>query len=124
MARKNTVIPISSFDPRLKDLLLQGTTKRIELPCTSKRQRVTLRNQLMDYRAAARREGLEGAEGLYRAKMSFGQPSEDEKIWPLIIAPRGSEFDDVLGGKKIESAVPTHAVSDILADLPVEEEKK
>ncbi len=122
MTRKNTVIPISSFDPRLKDLLLQGTTKRIEIPCTSSKQRISLRNQLMDYRAAARRAGLPDAEKLYRAKMSLGE--EKEGVFPLIIAPRGSEFNDILGGKAIESAVPVHQASDILADLPVTEEEK
>lgn len=122
MPRKNTVIPIESFDPRLRDLLLRGSKERIEIPCETKRQRVNLRNQLMDYRAAARRANLAEANQLYRAKMSLGEVKDDKFI--LIIAPRGSEFDSVLGSETSRPAVQRIGGVDPLDSLPTEEEKK
>jgi len=123
MPRKNTIVPIEAFDPRIKQLLLDGSIKRMEVPCTSSSQRTALRNQLFDYRARAREQKLEGAVQLYRAKVTFApvRGEGEERVWPLIIAPRGSEFDDVLGQAHVQEAVPIVASGDPLDDLKVEE---
>lgn len=122
MPRKNTIVPIESFDPRLKDLLIQGATQRVEIPCETQHQRTALRNQLFDYRARAREQKLEGAAQLYRAKVSFA--STEEHPYLLIIAPRGSEFDSILSRAKVMGAqAPTSPVADPLSDLPVENDK-
>jgi hypothetical protein len=123
MPRKNTIVPIEAFDPRLRQLLVDGSVKRMEVPCTSSSQRTALRNQLFDYRARAREQKLEGATQLYRAKVTFGatRGEGEERVWPLVIAPRGSEFDDVLGKAEQREAAPTIATLDPLDDLKVEE---
>lgn len=125
MPRKNTIVPIEAFDPRLKDLLLQGTTKRVIIPCTSASQRVAMRNQLFDYRARAREQKIADAEQLYRAKLTLGPVTGEGEArrFPLIIAPRGSEFDDVLSKATSEGAVAPlpETTLDPLDDLKVEE---
>lgn len=125
MPRKNTTVPIEAFDPRIKQLLLDGSVKRIEVPCISSSQRVALRNQLFDYRARAREQGVADATSLYRAKVTFGpiRGEGEARVYPLIIAPRGSEFDSVLSQASVVAApaiLPEEA-PDPLDELKVEE---
>lgn len=103
--RKGTSIPLEGFDPRLKELLTQGSVKRIDIPCESAHQRTALRNQLYTYRALARKENLPDAKNYYRASITHGG-ERDGKFW-LTIAPRGSEFDKVLADLKSSSVVHT-----------------
>jgi hypothetical protein len=121
--RKNTIIPIESYDPRLKQLLLDGSVKRIEIPCESHSQRISLRNQLLNYRARARELKMDGVAQLYRAKITASE-SRDDAPYLLVIAPRGSEFDSILDKASESSAVPATAGGDPLDDLPTEEEKQ
>lgn len=124
MPRKNTVVPITSFDPRLKDVLLEGAKRRVELLCSSRKQRYALRNQLYDYRARAREQKLSDADQMYRAKITDNLPTREQNgatVWPLIIAPRGSEFDDVLGQAGLDTTQPSPQGEDLLADFKVEE---
>jgi hypothetical protein len=118
MPRKNTIVPIEAFDPRLKTLLQDGCVKRVVIPCTSSEQRTALRNQLFDYRARSREQKIEGADTLYRAKITLGPiiGEADKRIYPLIIAPRGSEFDDVLSRVNVTDAVHEAAPTPDLLD--------
>jgi hypothetical protein len=120
MPRKGVKIPISSYDPRLKELLLRASREAVTILCTSAKQRTSLRNQLMNYRARARDEKLEFAEQLYRAKLSLGEKTPEGK-YPLVVAPRGSEFNDILGGGNPAGTGQVYDRADPLADFNPED---
>lgn len=127
--RKNTIIPIEAFDPRLRTMLKEGCLKRVEIPCTSSEQRTALRNQLMNFRARNREQNGPDANELYRCQIVLG-PVEGEgeaRRFLLIIHPRGAQFDDALRAANIsdvieQSARPSKAEGgDLLDNFKVEE---
>lgn len=116
--RKNVRIPIEAYDPRIRELLLKGSLERVEIPCDTTAQRNSLRNQFFNYRARARDANLDGVEQMYRAKLELPRLKRPDGKYLLVIAPRGSEFNDVLEGattKTVAKPLPF----DPLSDLPV-----
>lgn len=90
-----TNLPLSSFDPRYKQLLLRGAGERFEVPCSSLKEARALRARIHTFRS--------------RAKKHFGdrQREEWEPLFQciiflreaplrLIFTPRSSEFDAAL----------------------------
>lgn len=109
-------IPLSGYDPRFRELLLRGAKETVIVPCRDNTERVALRNQLQAYRVRCKEAGTEDWEQLYRARVSTPARTTN-----LIIAPRGSEFDEALSkvtGGKLEVEKLS---SDPLADLPAED---
>jgi len=87
--------PLSSFDPRLRELLLQGSTGVVEVPCASRGEAIRLRQRFNQFRFAAKQHwGAEAPhewEPLYRCIVQ----QDGAK---LTLRPRDSEFDSALSG--------------------------
>jgi hypothetical protein len=93
-SRRKPPTPLSSFDPRFRELLLQGAKEVVEIPCASRSEAVRLRQRLNQYRFAAKQyfgEADHSAwEPLYRCIVQ-------QKDTVLLLRPRDSEFDKALG---------------------------
>lgn len=104
--------PISAHDPRLRDLLLQGSQSPIEVPVPSLRDARRLRLRLHEFRAALRdhygAESRDQWEPLYATMVRIYETDSGAIVR---IEPRTSELDSIL-----PRATPG-AFDDILDDL-------
>ena len=110
--------PLSSFDPRFRDLLLDGAKAVIELPCNSRGEATRLRQRLNQYRFACKKHFGEADphewEPLYRCIVQ-------QRAATLILRPRDSEFDSVLSRVGM-TAPAVQLPSDFLTNLLAEKE--
>lgn len=94
MRSRSSPLPLSSYDPRYRLLLLQGTVARFSLPAMEYGRAVKLRQQIQSYRSLAKRENAPDWEPLYQAMLRIERLPNGEAL--LIIEPRAKQFDDVL----------------------------
>jgi hypothetical protein len=98
-------LPLSAFDPRLRDLLERGCREYMEIPCESHRQAQHLRNMLTMFRARMRREHPQETE---KWEVLYGTIVSTKKGFPLIVTlrPRAKEFDDILDKLNLSPKAP------------------
>lgn len=92
-----TTIPLSSFDPRFRQLLLRGSQERFVLECETPSEANTLRANLHTFRAQTKKQRPDDRsawEPLYGCIISI----EGAK---LILKPRRSILDRIFGDDSI-----------------------
>lgn len=98
MSRQKAPLPLTSYDPRYQTLLLAGAKERTELPILDYSKAVRLRQEIQQFRAAAKKHHGEANKGmwepLYQAIVRIERLPEQKAR--LIIEPRGRQFEDVL----------------------------
>lgn len=87
-------LPLSSFDPRYRVLLLAGTRQRLELPAMEHGRATKLRQDMQEYRVTAKREKQPDWEPLYQSIVRLERLTETHSR--IVIEPRNSSFNDVL----------------------------
>lgn len=112
MALKRRDMPLSSFDPRYKTLILQGCKERVEIRQTTRKDAARLRNLLTTFRARMMKEwkGKDESqwEPLYGAIIGL---SEDG--YATVIRPRDQEAEHLLKNITInEVATPLLSAPD------------
>ena len=92
MPRTRAPTPLSSFNPRFRELLLQGAVGEVKLTCASRSEATKLRQRLNQYRFAVKQHSPDDTaswEPLYRCIVQ-------QKHSILVLRPRDSEFETVL----------------------------
>ena len=84
-------IPVSSFGAVLQATLREGARKKLVLKFPTEAMATRFRSRVNGFRAAARRANHPDWEQFYRCGLY-----KDDDPKHVIIAPRDSEFDDVL----------------------------
>lgn len=114
-------MPLTSFDPRYKDLLLKGCHERVEIPTNSEKDAHRLQSLLCTFRARAKKENVEGWEALYGTIVT-----KTADLKGVLLRPRADELDTLISGEiKTSSPIePEVLKNDPLAEfLPVENEE-
>jgi hypothetical protein len=103
--RNRRTLPLASYDPRLKALLLKAVHERVEIGFESKGEATKMRQTLHTYRSTARSHfgptAPEEWEPLYRTLVRLEQRG---KLWFVVAMPRESEFSDKLDALGIQPA--------------------
>jgi hypothetical protein len=119
--------PVSSFGPELLELLTQGATKEIRIPCPSMRVMKNLQMRLHLLRGAMQREKHPQYNLVTRARTSCtwdfaSHPSTKRHQFPadakecvLFIRPNDSQFTDII---KQAGISVSDASKDIMDDVP------
>lgn len=114
--------PLSSFDPRLGDLLLKGAISVVEIPCADRSEATRLRQRLNQYRFAARAHFGDAERGEWEPLYRCIVQTRDSLV---ILRPRDSEFEAALDAARITKISPTaeEVPTTFLDDLAKEQEK-
>lgn len=104
-------LPVSSFGPELQDALRAGSNTQIELVFETPSMAVRFASRINALRSAMRREGHSESDRLYRAGVSI-------KGCTVVIAPKDSEFRDVLKRAGIAGIPPSPTVHQIDVATP------
>lgn len=122
--RKRPPLPLSSFDPRFRELLLRGAREAFLLPCTDSREATALRHRVQEYRSQCKkqREAAEW-EPLYQCIIRI--VIDDNGNTCLLFQPRSQEFDHLLSGLPIEQK-PTASIEtrSILDQMEAEQKEE
>ena len=112
-SRAKPPIPLSSFDPRFRNLLLEGAKAPLEVPCASRSEAVRLRQRLNQYRFACKQHFASEAhewEPLYRCIVQQNGNT-------LVLRPRDSEFDTALSAAGLSPQGAQILPADFLTNL-------
>lgn len=120
--RKNK-LPLSSFDPRYRDLLLRGAKERFILPTPSLADARNLRARIHTYRSKAQAEGVADWEQLYHCKILAYSAVPDAKgnAGRLEFVPRTEEFSDILSAAGVTTVAALPNSESLLAELEAEQ---
>ena len=117
--------PVSSFGPELMELLIQGSTREVRVPCESMKQMKFLQMRIQTLRGAMAKEKHPQYAIATRARVSCTWdfehfPSTKNQRFPphakgcvLIIRPQDSQFTSILAAAGIEVS---KAATDVLRD--------
>jgi hypothetical protein len=108
-------LPLSSVDPRYRDLLLRGSRERFLLTCESEKQATRFRQTLQAFRFRMKKHHGDTSAGRAEWEPLYGCIIRKDGC-SLIFEPRFAEFDSVLGGTPLPTA-PRIDASDLLAEL-------
>lgn len=119
MSRTRAPTPLSSFNPRFRELLLAGAVGEVKLTCSSRSEATKLRQRLNQYRFAVKQHSPDDTaswEPLYRCIVQ-------QKHSILVLRPRDSEFENVLDRATMlaPSITPSGLPPDFLDSLTKEE---
>lgn len=114
--------PVSSFGPELMELLIQGSQRRVEIPCENMKQMKHLQMRIHTLRGAMARERHPQYALATRARTSCtwdhekfpGRFPKNATNCVLVIAPNDSQFSDILAKAGI---TPSQGAKDVLEDL-------
>lgn len=122
-------MPLTRFDSRYHDLIVQGTTNRVEIKLNTPREAKRLRNLLTTYRARFRdhwkRQNDDRWEVLYSAIIGLSPDG-----YSVVIRPSVQEADHLLQNISVDEVgvspetSSSSLSSDPLAEFDVSEEKK
>lgn len=118
--------PVSSFGPELMELLIQGSQKRLEIPCDSMAQMKFLQMRIHALRGAMNKENHPNYQMATKARTSCtwdhtkfpGRFPKDATNCVLVVAPNDSQFAGILERAGI---TPSAAAQDVLDTLPLPE---
>lgn len=97
-------MPVSSFDPRYKELLLKGCHELVEVPCNSEKDAHRLQSLLCTFRARMKKH--HGEEGRAHWEPLYGViVTKSADLRSVVLRPRSSEFDSLVSGP-IKSSSP------------------
>ena len=125
--------PVSSFGPRLMELLLRGAQEEVRIPCPDMRTMKHIQMRIQMLRGAMGREKHPQYGLSTRARTSCTWDTEKHPTSPkgrfpmeatncvLIVKPNDAQFDKVLGDAGIEA---TQAAKDILEEEAIPEAPK
>lgn len=93
-------MPLSSFDPRYKELILRGAMEEIEIPCKSQRAAHRLQGILCTFRARVRKHfGSDTIEARSQWEPLYGATiGKSDDGMSVRIRPKASELDMLVSG--------------------------
>lgn len=98
-------LPLTSFDPRYKDLMLRGAREEFTIPCESAAQAFRLQGSMQSFRARMKKH--HGENGKAEWEPLYGCIISLRKSPPsLVLKPRTQMFSSILD--KIAPAAPTN----------------
>lgn len=99
------LLPLSSFDPRLRSLLEKGCKEYVEIACETPRRAQHLRNVLTTFRSRTKQEYKSQPD---RWEPLYGAIISTKKEFPSIVTvrPRLHEFDSVLDKLALKAEEP------------------
>lgn len=115
-------LPLSAFDPRLREVILRGCKEVVEIPCDNPQKAQNFRNTLTSYRARVKLEHKDKPdvwEPLYGTIIS----TKPGRASTVQLRPRLHEFDHLLDRLEISPEVGSELPSDPLAEF-ISEPKK
>lgn len=111
--------PISSFDPRFRELLLKGAMEEIRLDFPTKKAAIAFQQRLQLYRATVRKEGKpEEYEILYRCRTSRRDSGTMNDPSTLYIRPNDIQFSQVFDQVDLTTRVPLPSKRPQVLDVP------
>lgn len=106
--------PVSSFGPELQNALRAGANAELRLNFDDPKMAIRFIARINALRAAMRREKHPDTDRLYRAGVSISR--ENPKC--VIIAPKDSEFRDILRTAGVKDVLPSPSVNEIEVATP------
>lgn len=107
-------LPVSSFGPELQNALRAGSNEELRLVFDTPQMAIRFSARINALRAAMRREKHPDTDRLYRAGVSISR--ENDKC--VVIAPKDSEFRDVLREAGIRGTPPSPHVTKLEIPTP------
>lgn len=115
---KRENMPLTAFDPKYYDIILEGTKRRVEIPQKSRKDANRLRHLLTTYRARYRREWQEKGDPRWEVLYGAIIGLSDDKM-STVVRPRAEEASELLAGLTFVEGETSDTSSDAIHSEPL-----